>query len=57
MTNQHRGIAAYYPSESLRPPVEINEMVLQLSRSKLFGYFTFEYLSIDYGFDSNDVVI
>lgn len=41
ITNKHKTIAAYYDSALLKPPLEIDCLVKQLKKQKVFGYFTF----------------
>jgi hypothetical protein len=46
ITNKNKGVAAYFDGNCIKPPLQINALVDSLKRRQLFGYFTFEFLTI-----------
>lgn len=41
VTNKHKTVAAYYDSNLLKPPLEIEFLIKRLKTDQLFGFFTF----------------
>jgi len=41
ITNQNKAVAAYFDSNLIEPPLQINTIVQNLIAEGLFGYYTF----------------